>query len=250
MNDPIQPPIVPGGPDPSPAAVAAPPTKKSGRRMIIGIATLGTLLLCCGVGVVAMTASDPDPSPSATGPAGLLEASPTAGPQEATPTLPPGTVTDTGTLLVGPDITPGTYRGVGCRYWERMKNADGELESILANGNVESGEHLTVTILKTDYAFDSSCDYLLPIASIRTVAKSDTSNEYGTLVVGKDIHPGTWRGRATDNCYWARLSGFTGDLGDILANDNVDAGDRFTITVKASDKGLHLGADCGPLTKG
>jgi hypothetical protein len=150
---------------------------------------------------------------------------------------------------VGTDIKPDTYRGVGCGYWARLKNADGDLHSVLANGNVGSEEYLTVTILKSDYAFDNSCTYLSPTSSLRTIAQSNTSNEFGTLVVGKDIHPGTWRGTATGSCYWARTSGFTGSFGEILANNNVSAGSKFTVTVKASDKGLELGADCGTLTK-
>ena len=55
--------------------------------------------------------------------------------------LPPGTVTQKGTLLVGKDIPAGTYRGVECGYWERVKDASGEVDAILANGNVGSDEH-------------------------------------------------------------------------------------------------------------
>lgn len=45
-----------------------------------------------------------------------------------------------GTLEVGTDVKPGTYRTTGdsdgmC-YWERAKNSSGEPEAILANDNV------------------------------------------------------------------------------------------------------------------
>ena len=89
----------------------------------------------------------------------------------------------------------------------------------------------------------------MPIDSLRTVPDRVRQREVGTLVVGRDIHPGSWSGTATGNCYWARLSGFAGDFDTIIANDNVDPGSKLTITVKASDKGLQLGSDCGVLTR-
>ena len=45
----------------------------------------------------------------------------------------------------------------------------------------------------------------------------------GTWLVGSDISHGLYRTIPTDYCYWARLSGLSGELDDILANDNTDA---------------------------
>lgn len=43
----------------------------------------------------------------------------------------------------------------------------------------------------------------------------------GTMVVGRDIQPGRYRTRvASSGCYWARLGGLTGEMGDIHANEN------------------------------
>ena len=59
----------------------------------------------------------------------------------------------------------------------------------------------------------------------------------GTLVVGKDIQAGTYRTRHdSSGCYFARLKGFSGALGDILANDNTDA--RVVITILPTDAGF------------
>jgi hypothetical protein len=65
-------------------------------------------------------------------------------------------VTD-GTYLVGSDIAPGTYRTAGpsdgamfC-YWERDKNTDGTLDSIIANDN--SAGPTLVTVKAHDVAF-------------------------------------------------------------------------------------------------
>ena len=60
----------------------------------------------------------------------------------------------------------------------------------------------------------------------------------GTFVVGEDIQPGTYKSDGQSGCYWARLSGLGGDLGDIIANDNTDG--PVTITVAPSDAALEL----------
>jgi len=59
----------------------------------------------------------------------------------------------------------------------------------------------------------------------------------GTLVVGKDIQAGTYRTRHDrSGCYFARLKGFSGTLGDIIANDNTDA--PVVVTILATDAGF------------
>lgn len=59
----------------------------------------------------------------------------------------------------------------------------------------------------------------------------------GTHVVGTDIQPGTYR---TDGptggvpfCYWARLSGLSGELGDIITNGNTEG--PTTVQIQESD---------------
>jgi hypothetical protein len=60
----------------------------------------------------------------------------------------------------------------------------------------------------------------------------------GTKIVGKDIQPGTYRTRkASSECYWERLSGFSGTLGDIIENDN--ASGPAVVTVAATDTGFN-----------
>ncbi len=263
MSQPVQ--IVPGDPTVTPQTATPQPSKKSRKTLVVVLSVVGVLAaLCCIGGIASVLASGAGdksnplslptqagtnvaPAPGAATNAPAATAEPT---QPAEPTLPPGTVTEQGTLLVGTDIKAGTYRGVGCGYWARLKETDGSFDSIIANGNASDDEYVTVTIGTRDRAFETDCAALMPIAFLRTVPKSNkTSEEFGTLMVGKDIHPGTWRGTATGSCYWARLSGFSGEFDDILANDNVKSGAKFTITVKSSDKGLELQSDCGTLTK-
>src|SRR6266487_4109390 len=69
----------------------------------------------------------------------------------------------------------------------------------------------------------------------------------GTFVVGKDIKPGTYRTRTgSPGCYFARLSGFGGTVGDIISNANTD--NPAIVTIAASDKGFQS-TNCGTWTK-
>jgi hypothetical protein len=52
------------------------------------------------------------------------------------------------------DIKPGTYRNgnEGDCYWARLRNTNGDLDSIIANGN---GGNQVITIKRTDKAFET-----------------------------------------------------------------------------------------------
>jgi len=61
----------------------------------------------------------------------------------------------------------------------------------------------------------------------------------GTYVVGSDIKPGIYRsdgpqGGLVTSCYWARLSGTSGEAKDIIAN-NATSG-QATVMIAATDK--------------
>lgn len=64
--------------------------------------------------------------------------------------------------------------------------------------------------------------------------KADTIPGNGTYLVGTDIQAGTYRSTGNSGCYWSRLSGLSGGLGDIIANANVDG--QAVVTIAASDK--------------
>jgi hypothetical protein len=71
----------------------------------------------------------------------------------------PRTSFSSGTYEVGTDIEPGKYKTTGpdsggsC-YWARLKNTNGDLGSIIANGNAQGPT--TVTIAKSDAAFETN----------------------------------------------------------------------------------------------
>ena len=56
----------------------------------------------------------------------------------------------------------------------------------------------------------------------------------GIFLVGENIEPGTYRGDGSGgNCYWARLSGTSGDFDDLIANDL--PGGPTVVTIARSD---------------
>ena len=68
----------------------------------------------------------------------------------------------------------------------------------------------------------------------------------GTWVVGKDVQPGTYRdGGGSSGCYWERLSGFSGEMSDVIANGFSE--DVQIVTIAPSDVGFHS-SGCGTWT--
>jgi len=68
-------------------------------------------------------------------------------------------------------------------------------------------------------------------------AKKKKAAEYGSgmYVVGKDIQPGLYKSDEGIN-YWARLNGFSGELGDIAANGTPRG--SAIVEIKQGDKGF------------
>jgi hypothetical protein len=83
--------------------------------------------------------------------------------------------------------------------------------------------------------FGVPADVAAPAATAATAAV--TSFGDGTYRVGVDIQPGTYRTDGPEGgrqfCYWERLSGFSGETDDIIANGN-EPGQAF-LEVAASD---------------
>ena len=151
-----------------------------------------------------------------------------------------------GTFVVGTDIQPGTYRtrvgSTGC-YWERLSGFGGTTGEIIANDYTNATA--VVTISPTDKGFSSSgCGMWTTDLSATIAPWSPFSS--GTFIVGTDIQAGTYRSPAGSSyCYWERLSGFGGTLGEIIANDYSNA--PAVVTISPSDKGFSS-SGCGMWT--
>ncbi|MEU0410229.1 hypothetical protein ABZ307_20745 [Streptomyces griseorubiginosus] len=144
-----------------------------------------------------------------------------------------------GDFQVGSDIKPGTYRTVGnsdgmC-YWERAKDASGEVDSLLANDNVTGTSY--VTVKAGDKLFKSSdCnDWEAVDAKAKGSPAAKMSGDGGMFRVGADIAPGTYRstGNTDDSCYWERTKDAEHGIDSILANDNVNG--TAVVRIGASD---------------
>ena len=77
-----------------------------------------------------------------------------------------------------------------------------------------------------------------PTATLEPTATPEVGFESGTYRVGSDIQPGIYVGKAgnnvLDSCYWARLSGVSGELSDVIANDIANG--QFFVEVMDTDK--------------
>lgn len=144
------------------------------------------------------------------------------------------TIDANGTFAVNDEVQPGLYRAEdGIIYWARTSGFSGELDEILANGN-GSGPTI-VEIKKSDVGFQSTGigEWVLIDENYNPEKLTEFSD--GTYIVGKDIEPGTYKSDGSV-VYWARLSGFSGDLNQILAN-GVPNGSAI-VEIKSSDKGF------------
>jgi hypothetical protein len=131
----------------------------------------------------------------------------------------PEPVFGAGTHVVGEDVQPAVYETgmveglFGC-YWERLSGLSGELEDIIANGNVIG--HDVVEIMAEDTAFGTDCDAWYDLTQRDPLL---TTIPEGKWALNTHIAPGTYEAPGGDTCYWERLSGLSGTLDDVIAND-------------------------------
>jgi hypothetical protein len=213
--------------------------------------TVGALTMAAALAVtVTACQSEKSASAPAAHGAGAKAAAPTRSATSARAAAPKGI--GNGTLIVGKDIQPGTYKAIATDedggYWEREKDTSGSMDSILANDDLDQGDQAVVTILPTDKAFKSSGMGGWVPASGPSLTGGKLRS--GTLIVGVDIQPGTYTATVTDEDggYWERDKDATGSADSILANDDVDAGNKATVTISASDK-VFKSTGFGPWTK-
>ena len=160
------------------------------------------------------------------------------------PTPEPKLSLNPGMYQVGSDIQPGIYAGLtgtdifdSC-YWARLSGASGDFSEILSNENAIA--QFYVEIQPSDRYFKVDCE-VTPLKDWPTPAEPSSEIEPGTYLVGRDITPGTYRGMTgTDvmnSCYWARLSGLSGDMDQLIANENAIG--SYFVSVEPSDFALH-----------
>lgn len=196
----------------------------------------------------AATAAPTEEPTEPSAPEPTIEPTPEPTPTEEPPApTGPATTFSDGTFVIGEDIAAGTYRNSnssgGC-FWERLSGFTGDLDDTIVNSFTTILQ--IVTIMDTDVGFSSQdcgtwSQDLSPIT-----ADPDAPFGDGIYQVGVEIAPGTWRNEASSGCFWARLSGFSGDLDDTITNDFSDV--QQIVTIEASDVGFQS-QDCGTWSK-
>jgi hypothetical protein len=143
----------------------------------------------------------------------------------------------------GTGIAPGRYvttTGETC-YWARLSGFGGTFDEILTN-DFSTGKNVVVDILATDVGFTSTrCGTWAPYRA--TGPKSIVD---GIWVVGDAMSPGTWTSTPTYSCYWARLTGFSGSISEIIANDF--SFEAAIVEIASTDMGFKT-SGCGTWTK-
>ena len=156
-----------------------------------------------------------------------------------------------GTAAVGLWRTPGSD---AC-YWARLRVFSGQPGDIIADDFSHGGPRY-VQILPTDAGFkQSGClpFWQEPGPFARPLAKPGQPFGAGDYKVGYEIAPGVYQSPGADPAYpkrvryWARLSGFTGTLGDIIQSKTSTSGAE-TVTINAGDAGF-TSDNCGTWTK-
>jgi hypothetical protein len=239
----------------------APPVKKRPPWLIPVIIVGAMIALCCVGGLVAVVinASGSDDEPEAVATDDTREEPPAASEpsQEAEPAAEETQDSQTesfgdGVWEIDTELDPGTYvtvapeDGFGC-YWARLSGFSGDFEEIIANGNLEVGARGRVTIEEGDAGIELSggCEWA-NIDNAPEVSPSDSTGD-GVWEIGTEVEPGTYTTTAPEDslgCYWARLSGFSGEFDDIIANGNLDAGARGRVEVSDSDTGIEFSGTC------
>ena len=198
----------------------------------------------------------PEPMPTAEPtappePAATPEPMPTAEPT-ASPTPEPELSLGPGTHKVGTDIEPGVYAGKAgidgsdwCS-WKRLSGVTGDSDDVIAI-EIEQGQFY-VEILPTDKYFNVACE-ITPLADWPIPDEHPTKIEQGTYLIGRDISPGTYAGKAgidgSDWCSWKRLSGVTGDSDDVIAIE-IEQG-QFYVEILPTDKYFNVACEITPL---
>lgn len=165
---------------------------------------------------------------------------------------PPGPRTQfgSGQWRVGTDIAAGRYYSdpsTNC-YWERQRGLSGSLNDIVANEFISfNAAQWIVDIASSDVAFETDPECGTWFNTPRHGAQ--TSIVAGVWLVGTQVTPGVYRSNAAANCYWERLSSFSGNLDGIIDNDFNSGAGQVLVEIQSGDVGFRTDIECGTWTR-
>jgi len=163
--------------------------------------------------------------------------------------LNPGTVPVTPTLQNG-TAAPGlwhTFGGTDCS-WQRLRGLSGAPGDVIADSVPAPSGPRYVEIEGSDAGFQTQgcLSWVQADGPFDAPVGADANGQFGDgdYRVGRDIQPGTYESTQEPSCYWARLSGFTGE-----ADDNTQVSFGFGhVVITADDVGFST-SGCGIWTK-
>jgi hypothetical protein len=101
------------------------------------------------------------------------------------------------------------------------------------------------TVTVTETADDESASKA-PSPKKTTEPEPESTMEEGTYEIGVDAKPGRYKTRVPEDssgCYWEKLKDDSGGLDSVIANGEVNAGGRVSITLKRGE--FFMAEDCG-----
>jgi hypothetical protein len=145
-----------------PLEPAPPPKGRPHKGLGVAIIFAGVMLLCLLGSCLALASNltdnpnlqnppaatptvTPDPDPSTGGAAPVLT--------EGSWQVAESTDVDAGTLAPGTWKVTADKSGLNC-YWARLRNFDGDLDSVIANGNIAPGKTFRVTVKAADMGLE------------------------------------------------------------------------------------------------
>lgn len=156
-----------------------------------------------------------------------------------------------GQYRVPADMLDGRYYSDpvnGCRF-SRVRSFGGTPSESIVDTiiNFDAGQWI-VDVLSTDGGFvtDANCSFWFTTPRRGLL----TSITPGMWIVGAQITPGTYRAdNSMPNCYWQRLSNFTGNTDAIIASNFVTSAGVQLVAIAATDAGFSATAECGTWTR-
>ena len=136
-----------------------------------------------------------------------------------------------GTFEVGADIDPGLYRSSGMGYWERLEDATGGLDAILANEKTSGQAYVQIQEKDGWFSTRGMEDWVL-VTGAAAGPRATTFGGDGMYQVGVDIEPGTYT--SAGDGYWERLKSAVGGVDGIITNGNPEG--KATVKIAKTDK--------------
>lgn len=159
----------------------------------------------------------------------------------------------TGVRLVPGEVTPGVYRTVvpgGFCLVRRLSSVTNPDDSTIQQAAWEGGEQGLIFVQETDVAFENDNDCgrweLVDLFDDVQPLRPDNPFPTGTLLVGVDVQPGTYRMTVTGGfCLVQRLSGFTGASSELIQQEAWEEGEQGFIEIASTDLAFRNDSDCG-----